>query len=106
MALAYTVRDRMLRHYIATLEAIADANTPIKVVAYLSAEFLTVPHLGSSLINLDIWKATEEALTTVGQTLSELPARSAAVAMKSVVVDPGRYDWEGDLPREGHSPRP
>ena len=28
MALAYTVRDRMLHRYIATLEAIADANTP------------------------------------------------------------------------------
>jgi glycogen operon protein len=26
------------------------------------------------------------------------PGDNAAVAMKSVVVDPGRYDWEGDLP--------
>jgi pullulanase/glycogen debranching enzyme len=25
------------------------------------------------------------------------PADNAAVAMKSVVADPGRYDWEGDL---------
>ena len=43
MALAYTVRDRMLHRYIATLETIADAHIPIKVVAYLSAEFLTGP---------------------------------------------------------------
>ena len=72
MALAYTVRDRMLRHYITTLETIADANIPVKVVAYLSAEFLTGPHLGNSLINLGIWDATEKALATVGQDLPSL----------------------------------
>jgi starch phosphorylase len=54
MALAYTVRDRMLARYIRTLEAIVDAKTA-KAVAYLSAEFLTGPHLGNSLINLGIW---------------------------------------------------
>ena len=43
MALAYTVRDRMLQRYINTLEAIADTHVPIKVVAYMSAEFLTGP---------------------------------------------------------------
>src|SRR6476620_4849194 len=45
MALAYAVRDRMLEGYIATVEAIAGTDTPTKVVAYLSAEFLTGPHL-------------------------------------------------------------
>jgi starch phosphorylase len=72
MALAYTVRDRMLQRYINTLETIADAHFPIKVIAYLSAEFLTGPHLGNSLINLGIWEATEEALATVGQSLPDL----------------------------------
>jgi starch phosphorylase len=72
MALAYTVRDRMLQRYISTLEAIADANFPIKVVSYLSAEFLTGPHLGNSLINLGIWDETKEALATVGQDLPSL----------------------------------
>jgi len=41
-------------------------------VAYLSAEFLTGPHLGNSLINLGIWDATREAISKVGQNLSEL----------------------------------
>jgi len=72
MALAYTVRDRMLHRYISTLETIADANIPVKVVAYLSAEFLTGPHLGNSLINLGIWNPTEEALARVGQDLPSL----------------------------------
>jgi starch phosphorylase len=72
MALAYTVRDRMMHRYIGTLESIAGTNTDAKVVAYLSAEFLTGPHLGNGLINLGIWQAVEETLSRVGQDLSSL----------------------------------
>ena len=72
MALAYTVRDRMLDNYIRSLEAMARANNSVKAVAYLSAEFLTGPHLGNSLINLGIWEATQEAVSRVGQDLSDL----------------------------------
>src|SRR6516165_1759284 len=72
MALAYTVRDRMMHGYIATLESIAGKNTDAKAVAYLSAEFLTGPHLGNSLINLGIWQTVEQALSRVGQTLPNL----------------------------------
>ena len=72
MALAYTVRDRMMERYVATLESIARTNTDAKAVAYLSAEFLTGPHLGTGLINLGIWQAVEEALSQVGQDLSAL----------------------------------
>ena len=43
-----------------------------KVVAYLSAEFLTGPHLGNSLIALGIWEAAEQALSEVGQDLTDL----------------------------------
>ena len=45
---------------------------PCKFVAYLSAEFLTGPHLGNSLINLGIWQAAQEAVARVGQNLSDL----------------------------------
>ena len=72
MALAYTVRDRMLDRYIQMIEAMIDAKKPVKAVAYLSAEFLTGPHLGNSLINLGIWEATEEAVSKVGQNLFDL----------------------------------
>ena len=72
MALAYTVRDRMMERYVATVGSIAGANTDAKVVGYLSAEFLTGPHLGNSLINLGIWQAVEEALSRVGEDLSGL----------------------------------
>src|SRR4029453_13701965 len=67
MCLAYTVRDRMMERYVATLASITETNTDAKVVAYLSAEFLTGPHLGNSLVNLGIWQAVEEALLRVGQ---------------------------------------
>jgi starch phosphorylase len=72
MALAYTVRDRMLDRYVRTIETITHTNQSPKAVAYLSAEFLTGPHLGNSLINLGIWQTTQEAVAKVGQDLSDL----------------------------------
>ena len=50
VALAYSVRDRMLDRSLTTVEGRADAPVDTKLVAYLSAEFLTRPHLGNSLI--------------------------------------------------------
>src|SRR5215471_17123634 len=64
LALAYTVRERLLDHYVRTMTAIADATTPIRTVAYLSAEFLTGPHLGNALVNLGIWPAAEHAVAS------------------------------------------
>jgi glycogen phosphorylase len=75
MALAYTVRDRMMHRYIGTVDSISQTNTDAKVVAYLSAEFLTGPHLGNGLINLGIWRAVEQALSKVGQNLLSLLER-------------------------------
>jgi starch phosphorylase len=71
MALAYTVRDRMLDRYIATVEAVT-GEARSKVVAYLSAEFLTGPHLGNGLINLGLWDAARDAVSGVGQDLHAL----------------------------------
>ena len=72
LALAATVRDRLLDRYIKTVESMSASERPIKAVAYLSAEFLIGPQLGNSLINLGIWEATEEACTRVGQRLEDL----------------------------------
>jgi glycogen phosphorylase len=72
MALAYTVRDRALDRFITTLETLMAPEAPVKIVAYLSAEFLTGPHLGNNLINLGIWVAAETALAKVGQSLPNL----------------------------------
>lgn len=72
MALAYTVRDRMLDRYIRTLETIAASESAVKVVAYFSAEFLTGPHLGNNLIALGMWGAAQQAVSRVGQDLRDL----------------------------------
>jgi starch phosphorylase len=72
MALAYTVRDRVLDRYIRTLDSMTRSGPRVKVVAYLSAEFLTGPHLGNGLINLGIWDAAREALSRVGQELDAI----------------------------------
>jgi glycogen phosphorylase len=72
MALAYTVRDRMLNHYIQTLDTITGAHPTAKIVAYLSAEFLTGPHLGNGLVNLGLWQEAEQAVSEAGQNLAAL----------------------------------
>ncbi len=69
MALAYTVRDRLLDNWVHTLETI---RSDTKVVSYLSAEFLLGPQLGSHLINLGIWDQVREAVSRQGLTLEEL----------------------------------
>jgi glycogen phosphorylase len=49
-ALACTVRDRLLQRWIKTVQTLIRQD--IRVVSYLSAEFLMGPHLGNALINL------------------------------------------------------
>jgi starch phosphorylase len=50
MALAYTVRDRMLQRWISTAAAYTAKGS--RTVAYFSAEFLMGPHLGNNLLIL------------------------------------------------------
>ena len=69
MALAYTVRDRLLDNWVKTLKTLAE---DVKVVSYLSAEFLLGPQLGNNLINLGIWEQVEEAVFRHGLKLEEL----------------------------------
>ena len=52
MALALAVRERMLDRYMETLHTVTAPQSHRKVVAYLSAEFLTGPHLGNNLLCL------------------------------------------------------
>lgn len=72
MALAYTVRDRIVDRYFKIVEAAAGAFGSVKLVAYFSAEFLVGPHLGNGLINLGIWDAAREAVSKAGQDLGAL----------------------------------
>ena len=75
MALAYTVRDRLFDRCLTTVETITETDTAAKLVAYLSAEFLTGPHLGNSLLSLGIWDSASHAVAQVGQNLATLLAQ-------------------------------
>jgi len=45
MAVAYSVRDRMLGRFMTALQGLS--NPKVKIASYLSAEFLMGPHLGT-----------------------------------------------------------
>jgi starch phosphorylase len=70
MALAHTVRDRILERWISTIRNYQAQD--VRVVCYLSAEFLTGPHLSNNLINLGIYDETEQAMRQLGIDLNVL----------------------------------
>jgi len=70
MALAYSVRDRMLARWVSTVETYATQD--VKVACYLSAEYLIGPQLGNNLINLGIEASAREAMRLLGQDLDAL----------------------------------
>ncbi|MFN3927587.1 MAG: glycogen/starch/alpha-glucan phosphorylase [Pseudanabaenaceae cyanobacterium] len=70
MALAYTVRDRLLSRWLRTRKTYDEQN--VKTVYYLSAEFLMGRHLGNSLINLEIYDQVRQAVSEYGLDLDEL----------------------------------
>ena len=70
MALADTVRDRLLDNWVQTLhKALAQ---DVKIVGYLSAQYAPGPQLGNHLLNLGIWEQAREALLRYGLSLEEL----------------------------------
>ena len=70
MALAYTVRDRMMHHWISTADAYTSQGS--RTVSYLSAEFLLGPQLGNNLLNLGIVDLARDAVADLGLDLQLL----------------------------------
>ena len=70
LALAYTVRHRLLHHWVRTAETYFEKAS--RTAIYLSAEFLIGPQLGKNLVNLGLYEQTQEALLDLGQNLDEL----------------------------------
>jgi glycogen phosphorylase len=65
LAVAYAVRDRLFERGVRTVDALL-ARSDARLVAYLSAEFLMGPQLGSNLVNLGIDDNMREALGILG----------------------------------------
>jgi len=72
MALAYSVRDRLLARWVGSVETYARSD--VKVACYLSAEFLIGPQLGNNLLALGIVEEARAALAALGKDLDELLA--------------------------------
>ncbi|MFH7242422.1 MAG: glycogen/starch/alpha-glucan phosphorylase [Spirulina sp.] len=73
LALAYTVRDRMMQRWLNTTRNYL--RPEVRVVTYLSAEFLLGPHLGRNLINLGIWEPVKQAVQESGLDFAEMIAQ-------------------------------
>lgn len=70
MAVAYAVRDRLMKNWVDLIHRLYDKD--LKIVGYLSAEFLMGPHLGNALINLGIYKEVKEAVELLGLDFQQI----------------------------------
>jgi glycogen phosphorylase len=69
-ALALTVRDRVFRHGVHTIESHEEQQA--RRVAYLSAEYLPGPHVALNLLNLGITDQMRQAVSELGYDLDAL----------------------------------
>jgi starch phosphorylase len=70
LAVAYTVRDRILHRWARTAKRYFDR--AVRTVCYFSAEFLIGPQLGQNLLNLGILDETRQAVGQLGLNLDDL----------------------------------
>ena len=72
LALAWTVRDRLLRNWIDT--ASSYYRQASRSVCYLSAEYLPGPHLRNAMLSLGIEPQMRQAMADLGLNLDEIAA--------------------------------
>jgi starch phosphorylase len=75
MAVAYTVRDRILARWLATRRSYLEHD--VRVVCYLSAEFLMGPHLANNLLNLKVEDPVRQATKELGLDLDRIIAEES-----------------------------
>jgi starch phosphorylase len=70
MALAHAVRDQLLERWLHTVENYSKSG--VRIVSYLSAEFLLGPQLENNLVNLGIYDEARNALEDMGLDFKKL----------------------------------
>ena len=76
MAVSYSVRDRLKQREHRTMNAVFE-NKDVRVVSYLSAEFLMGPQLGVNLIAMNIYDEMKQAVEELGFNFDEIMAEEA-----------------------------
>jgi starch phosphorylase len=74
LAVSYAVRDRLKQREHRTMNAVFE-NKDLRVVSYLSAEFLLGPQLGVNLIDLNIFEVMKQAVTELGFDFNKVIAQ-------------------------------
>jgi starch phosphorylase len=75
MAVAYSVRDRILTRFLDSLHTYMEDD--VRVVSYLSAEFLTGPQLANNLLNLGLAAPFRQAIRELDLDLDLLIEQEA-----------------------------
>ncbi|MHB2020563.1 MAG: glycogen/starch/alpha-glucan phosphorylase, partial [Candidatus Xenobia bacterium] len=75
LALAYTVRDRLIDHWIKTQKTYHAKD--VKRICYLSAEFLLGKHLGNALVNTGLYETAHQVMAGFGVDLDDLREQEA-----------------------------
>jgi starch phosphorylase len=73
LAVSYAVRDRLMKRGLRTIDTVLK-NKKVRLVSYLSAEFLMGPQLGVNLIDLNITGEMNEAVSALGFDLEKVIA--------------------------------
>ncbi len=73
LAVSYAVRDRLRQREYRTMDAVF--KNDVRLVSYLSAEFLLGPQLGVNLIALDIFGKMKQAVEELGFNFEEIMAQ-------------------------------
>jgi starch phosphorylase len=71
-ALSAAVRDRLMDQWLETIESYKQRD--VRVLAYLSAEYLLGLHLQNDLLNLDLTSQTEQAIKSLALDLKTIAA--------------------------------
>ena len=77
MATAHAVRDQMVNNWLNSFHDLTVAKEKLKLVGYLSSEFLLGPHLGNNLLNLGLNAPVRTALSGLGQDLEDILLQEA-----------------------------